>query len=111
MIIITQGDTANLGLTAVDGSGNPIDLTGAAFTTYIRGANGVVLTYPNGQHTANPDQTNFKGQYVLALANTDTQNIPFGNNKEIVTLIVIGATQINYRAPNILTVLSPVPRM
>lgn len=109
MIKFTQGDTADLLLTAQDGQGNPVDLTGATFTTYIRIANGAVVTFLNSQHTANPDQVNFKGQYTLSLSNTDTVGIPVGINKEIITLIVIGATQINYRGPNILTVASPIP--
>lgn len=109
MIKITNGDTASLVLTATDAQNFPIDLTGATFTTTLRGLNGALITYLNSQHTANPDQVNFKGQFTLALSANDTNAIPPGKNKEIITLIVIGATQISYRGPGVLTVLSTNP--
>lgn len=109
MIKFTQGDTVSLKLTATDGQGNPIDLTGATFSTTMRGFDGAVITFPNSQHTADPDQINNKGQFVLALSSTDTNNVPAGINKEIITLITIGLTQINYRGPNILTVVTAIP--
>lgn len=109
MIRFTQGDTVVLNLTANDGNGNPITLTGATFTTYIRGANGVNITFPNSQHTANADQVNFKGQFTLSLSSTDTGNIPIGINKEIVTVITLSASPVAYRGPNILTVMSINP--
>lgn len=110
MIKITQGDTATLNFTAEDGNGNPIDLTSAVFTTSVRGLQGAEISFPNSQHTANPDQINFRGQFSLALASSDTASIPNGINKEVVTEIVIGATTIFYRGENILTVYLQIPR-
>lgn len=109
MISFTQGDTAVLNLTATDGAGNPIDLTGASFTTYFRDAQGAAIAFPNGQHTANPDQVGFRGQFTLALAIPDTQSIPAGIDKEIISQIVIGAATIYYRGPAICNVLGPIP--
>lgn len=109
MIKITQGDTASIQLTATDGNNRPIDLTGASFSTSVLGDNGVAISFPNAQHTANPDQVLFKGQFTLALSSIDTMGIPVGINKEIITLIVIGLTQVNYRGPSALNVYSPIP--
>lgn len=108
-INFTQGDTALLNLTAIDGNQNPIDLTGATFTTLINGSNGIVISFPNSQHTANPDQVNSMGQYVLALSTSDTASCGLGNHKEIITQIVIGATTVYYRGFNTLQVYPPVP--
>jgi hypothetical protein len=110
MIKFTQGDQVTLNFTATDGLGNPIDLTGATFTTLMRGLQGATISFPNSQHTANPDQINFRGQFTLDLASSDTQSIPNGINKEIVTEIVIGGATIAYRGENILTVYLLQPR-
>lgn len=109
MINITQGDQANLQLTATDGMGNPIDLTGASFVSLLRGSNGATISYANSQHTANPDQVNFKGQYLLALSPSDTNNIPVGVNKELLTQITQGGNPIFYRGPNLVNVRAPIP--
>ncbi len=110
MIVITQGNTATLQLTATDGNGNPINLTGATFSTQINGPNGnFVVTFPNSQHTANPDQVDFEGQFTLALAISDTANLGTGFHKEIITTITIGSQVVSYRGPNILKVLPPTP--
>ena len=106
MIQFTQGDTALLNLNATDGSGNPIDITGAVFTTYIKGANGVIASFPNSQHTiVNGPQ----GQFQLALGAADTTNCGTGAGKEILTQAVQGSSTIYFRGPNLLTVHPPVP--
>lgn len=111
MLIITQGDTALLTLIATDGFNNPIDITGATFTTYVRGIDGTPISFPNSQHTGNPDQVNFRGYFTLALSSINTNSIPTSQPnvpKEVITDIVIGSTTINYRG-QILIVLSPTP--
>lgn len=109
MIQFTQGDVVTLQLTATDGNGNPVTLTGASFTTQIKGPNGSIISFPNGQHTANADQVNYTGQFTLALSATDTANCGLGANKEIITQVLISSSPIYYRAFNILTVLPNVP--
>jgi hypothetical protein len=109
MIEFTQGDTATLDLTATNGNGTPVDLTAAVFTTSFRGTDGVVISFPNSQHTANPDQVNFKGQFSLALSSADTDSVPVGKNKEIVTKIVQGLSTIYYHGPSALNVLNKIP--
>jgi hypothetical protein len=109
MIEFTQGDTAVLNLTATDGNNVPIDLTGAVLTTTFRGQDGAVISFPNGQHTVNPDQLNFRGQFTLALTAINTAAVPVGKNKEIVTKVVLGATTIYYHGPGLLNVLPAIP--
>lgn len=115
MIQFTQGDAVVLNLQAQDGNGNPINLTGAVITTMMVGPGGVIVSFPNSQHTVNPDQVNFEGDFTLTLANTDTQLVDIGGPplnsapKDILSYIVIGSTPIYYRGQGILTVLPPVP--
>lgn len=108
MINFTQGDQVILSLTAVDGDGNPVDLTGASFVSQILGYGGMPVSFPNGQHTADPDQVANRGQYTLALSIDDTTSCNIGYDKDILTLISLGSTPIMYRA-RILNVLPPVP--
>lgn len=110
MIEFTQGDTAVLELTATDGDDNPIDLTDAIFTSFFRNAQGLTIPFPNSQHTADPDQITNRGQYTLSLGIADTQSIPQGPYKEIITKIDIGLTTIYYHGVGICTVLGPIPR-
>lgn len=110
MINFTQGDTAVLELTAEDGDDLPIDLTGAVFETQILGPGGVVNIFPNEQHTANPDQVNFKGQYELSLTSDNTEACKSGLHKEIITQITIGGSVVYYHGADILTVKQNVPR-
>lgn len=106
MIIFTQGDTAVLNLTATDGNGNPINLTGASFTTYIKGPNGVISSFGNSQHAI---VTAAAGTFILSLAALDTAACGLGANKDILTVVVVGQSTINYRGAGILTVYPPVP--
>lgn len=106
MIQFTQGDTAVLNLTAEDGSGNPVDISGAVFTTQIKGPNGVVVSFPNSQHTIVSAAT---GQFQLSLSASDTNSCGLGANKEIVTKIVQGGSTIYFHGIAILTVNPPVP--
>lgn len=110
MIQFTQGDTALLSLTATDGQGNPVDLTGAVFTTLIKGPNGqAIISFPNSQHTANPDQVGSRGKFVLALSTSGTASCGLGTDKEIITKIVISASTTYFRGVNILEVFPPIP--
>ncbi len=106
MIVFTQGDTALLSLQATDGSGNPVNISGATFTTLIKGPNGVIASFPNSQHTivSAPD-----GTFTLALSTADTANCGLGDNKEIITKIVISSSTVYFHGPNTLNVLPPVP--
>jgi len=107
MITFTQGDTATLNLTAQDGTtGAPFDITGATFTSYILGPGGVVVSFPNSQHTI---VTANLGQFTLALGTTDTAACNVGPNKDILTKIVQSGSTIYFRANGIVQVLPPVP--
>jgi hypothetical protein len=106
-ISFTQGDSAVLNLTATDGNGNPIDITGATFVTQIKGPSGSFITsFPNSQHSIVNGPL---GQYQLSLATTDTPNCGIGSNKEIVTQMTNGLTVLYLHGPGLLTVNPPVP--
>lgn len=109
MITISQGDTVTLQLTAANGDGVEVDLTGATFTTQIRSPNGVLLTIPNADHTADPDQVANTGEFTISLTSAQTKALELGRDKEIVTKIVQGGSTIHYHAENILTVLNNFP--
>lgn len=107
---ITQGDDALFFLTCVDGDGNPVDLTGAIFQSFVNEANGHgILSIPNNQHFANPDQINFAGQFQLTLNEVNTQACGQGSHKELLTLVTIGSTSVMFRAPNSLQVYLATP--
>jgi hypothetical protein len=106
MIQFTQGDTAVLTLTAKDGDGNPFNITGATFTTYIKGSNGVQNSFPTGQHTI-VDAPN--GIFTLSLSATDTPKCGLGPNKTVITKIVQGSSVVHFRGVGILTVNSAAP--
>jgi hypothetical protein len=110
MIEFTQGDTATLSMIAQDGNGNTINLTGASFSTQIKGNDpGMIAVIPNSQHTPDPDQINNTGQFTMQLLQTDSQACGIGAGKDILTQITIGSTIVFYRGVGILTVLAPVP--
>jgi hypothetical protein len=109
---ITQGDQVTFNLTARSGAGALVDLTSATFSTQISGPNQTVVVFPNSQHTANPDQVNYKGQFTLALSSTDTSNLAWGSGLEVLTLILVnGTTPVYFHGPSILTVLQNIPAM
>lgn len=96
-------------LTAKNGAGAPVDLTGAVFTTQIRGPSGEVETFTNSQHTANPNQTTHKGEFTLSLSSMDTASLALGTGLEVVTKIVQGASTVYFHGRRILTVLQSEP--
>lgn len=109
-IAFTQGDTVTLSFTATDQLGNPVDLTGATFSTQINGPNTAgPVTFGNSQHTANPDQVNYTGQFTLALTSSNTAACGIGENKEVVTAITISAKLQYYLGQGILTVYPSPP--
>lgn len=109
-IILTQGNTAVLYLTAVDSSGIPVDLTGASITSYINAPNGAgIAEFGNSQHTVNPDQVNYEGQFTLTLSEADTASLGVGDHKEILSVVTIGSVVISFRGFNVLGVLAGVP--
>lgn len=112
MLNFTQGDNAALKLTATDGDGNPVDLTGATLTSYIKGLNSNVFTYPNGQHTIDPDQVANKGKYTLLLPPSDTSAVPYNTPdapKDLITKVVIAGLPIYYQGFGILNVYANTP--
>lgn len=106
---ISQGDSVLFNLVAENGASIPFDLTGAVFTTEIRGPGGTVVSFPNSQHTANPNQIGFTGRFTLALSAADTSSLAIGIGREIVTKVVQGSSTIYFHGVNILTVLASVP--
>ncbi len=109
-LTITQGDTVTFNLTAKN-AGVAVDLTGAVFTTTIRGPGGVVRSFGNSQHTANPNQTAHRGEFTLALSAMDTASLVVFSGLEILTKIVIGSATVYFHGPDILTVLANVPAL
>lgn len=106
----TQGDTTSLILTAADSNGNPIDITGAVFSTQINGPNGSgVVTFGNSNHVVNPDQITFPGQFALNLSPANTQSCGAGFNKQIVTEVTIAGAITFYHFAGILNVLPEAP--
>lgn len=109
IITITQGDTATLELTCVAGDVKaPFTLTGATMTTEIKKSDGTIVTFPNGQHTPNADQTAHKGEFTLALANTDTADLMTGT-REVLTKVVISGVTTQFHGTGVLLVKSSSP--
>lgn len=110
MLRITQGDgSVVFNFTAVNNL-IPVNLTGATFQTTIKGPSAVNITFPNSQHTANPDQVNHTGQFTLTLAPGDTNRLALSPpNHEVVTKIVISGVTIYFHGMDILTVQPNVP--
>ena len=108
-LVFTQGDQVVLNLTALQ-SGVPVDLTSAVFSTQIRGPNQTIVTFGNSQHTANPDQTNFKGKFTLSLSSTDTASLlPYSGLEILTQILIAGSNPIYFHGFNILTVLQNIP--
>lgn len=111
MLRISQGDAVIFRLTAKDGDGLRINLTGATFTTFIKGELGVIQSFPNDQHTVNPNQTTHRGEYELALSVSDTESLAVGNKKDVLTLVELAESTFYLHGNNILDVLPNVPLM
>ncbi len=110
MITITQGDDdVVLTFTATDGSGAAVDITGAVFESYVRAADGSTITFDDDKHDAAADQVTNKGKFTLTLDSDDTESLPAGRGKEIVTKVVVGGQTIFYHGTSMLNVLSPLP--
>lgn len=102
----TQGDTPILVLKAVDSDGDPVDITGATLTTYIKGPTGSNVIIPNSQHTITDG---LNGEYEVALTSDDSEACQAGANKEVITKSVLLDNTIHYHGVGILTVLVPLP--
>lgn len=109
MLKFTQGDTAVLNLTAKTSASIPFDLTGATLTSYIKGPNGDTVSFPNGQHTIDPDQVTNKGKYTLALTSDNTLSVGEGDNKAVITKVVQSGNTLYFHGTGILTVLANTP--
>ncbi len=109
-ITFTQGDNnVVLNLTATDGNGNPINITGASFSTQILGPNNVgPVTFGNSQHALVSGPA---GTFTLTLANNggDTASCGIGENKDILTTVTLSSSVINLLGRGILAVRPPVP--
>lgn len=103
----TQGDDVVLNLVATDGDGNPINITGATFSTQILGQNpnGPVV-FGNSQHAITDATT---GQFTLTLSQSDSMSCGLGINKTILTKITISGKVTYFRGQGILKVNPPVP--
>ena len=109
-IAFTQGDDTTLELIVTDDQGSPVDLTGASLSTQILGPNGVgPVTFPNSQHTIDPDQLTNRGKFSLALSADDTISCGEGSAKQIITESIISGASVFYRGVNLLTVYPNVP--
>ena len=106
-IQFTQGATAVLNLFATNGNGDPVDLTGAVFTTQVKGPNGEIATFDNSQHAIVGSAAN--GNFTLTLSTDDTAECGLGRNKDIITKVVQGASINYYRGISILEVFPPEP--
>lgn len=103
----SQGDLVTLNLAATDDAGNPINITGATFSTEILGANSVgPVVFGNTQHSVISGPG---GTFSLTLSQADTANCGLGQHKEILTTITIGGAPQIYRGVNLLTVYPGVP--
>jgi hypothetical protein len=95
-IVLTQGDDASLVFYAYDEDGVAVDLTGATFSTTVRGSSGTV-TFVNAKHAADADQVTNKGKFTLSLSAADTATIKAEPRKEIVVKTVQSGAAKYYR--------------
>ena len=103
---VVQGDTVLFYLTAVDGDGNPVDITAATFTTNIKGPNGSIESFPTGQHAVVDGPS---GTFTLALSSDDSLSLGLGEHKEIVTQMLISTSTYYFRGINLLSVYDADP--
>lgn len=104
MIVFTQGDEIELDLECQN-----FDLTGATLTTYMKAADGSTVSFPNGQHTIDPDQDTNRGKFKLDLSSDDTGSVGAGSAKEIITKVVQSSTTMYFHGRGVLTVLPAKP--
>lgn len=109
MIKFTQGDTVTIEFYAEDSNGLRIDLSGATFSTQIKGYRGSIVTIDNSSHTADPDQVTNKGKFTVSLTSAQTLLMDSGDKKDIVTKIVQGASTIHYHGKGILEIFKNYP--
>lgn len=104
---VTQGDTATINLQAVDVNGNPVNLTGATFSTQIDGPNAAgPVVFSNAKHTITDAVL---GQFQLTLQSTDTALLGEGAFKTVLTQVTQGLSLTTFRGIGLLTVYSGVP--
>lgn len=108
-LVITQGDTPTFTFYAETGEGERIDLTGATFSTDIKGALGALVTVPNSQHTADPDQEENPGKFTMTMTAVQTAACSASDKKDIITKITQGTNVIYVHGTSILTVKANVP--
>ena len=106
MIEFTEGDSVVLNLTALDGSGNPINITGATFTTQIMGPANTPVSFDNSHHAVVGGPL---GTFTLTLSTTETASIATGEQKEILTKIVVGGATSYVHGYKLLRVNPAVP--
>lgn len=109
MLKCTQGDDVTFTLRARTAENTYLDLTGATFSSFVRGIDGSVITIPNVNHTANPDQVNHKGSFTLALTDTITATFGLGTDKDLITKVTIAGADTFFHGTGVLTVLPAVP--
>lgn len=102
----TQGDNVILNLSATDGNGNAINITGATFSTQILGAAGAVQTFANAKHAIVSAPL---GTFTLTLSAADTNACGQGVGKDLITALTISGNVTYYRGTGILTVFAPIP--
>ncbi len=90
-INISQGDKILITLRAPDQN-----LASASFATRFKKTDDSDLEIPNGQHTANPDQTTYKGYFTIALTASDTLQLKVGSGSNFVTKITQTDTILQY---------------
>ena len=103
----TQGDTAVLNFIATDGFGNVVNISGATFTSVVKGPNGSTnVVIPNSQHTITSGPG---GLFSVYFQTTDTAACGTGAHKDVITQIIIGSTTVWYRGTNVLAVYPAIP--
>lgn len=107
-LVITQGDTVTFQLTAFDDDDTEHDLTGASFTTTLKGQGGALVTVADSAHTEDPDQATNPGEFTMSLTAAQTLALSTGTGKEILTKVTQGSNIRYYRSSS-LTVKPNVP--
>ena len=108
MIAFTQGDDAIIiNLTAQDGSGNAIDISGATFETQILGASKSLVVIPNSQHTLVNASL---GKFQFTMTAAQTLACAPGQTKDITTKIISGGKTIYYHGFGALSVYAEAPQ-